>query len=104
MKKWAGKWKSRKTAKKQRKYRYNAPLHIKRRLVSAHLSSELRKKYKKRAMPVRKGDDVLIMRGKYKKRTGKVSRVDLKESKVYVEGLTRKKVAGTDVQVALQPS
>lgn len=104
MKRWSSEWKSSKNPKKQRKYRYNAPLHIKRKLVSVHLSPELRKKYKKRSMPVRKGDEVIILRGKYKKKTGKVSRVDLKKSKVYVEGITRKKVAGTEVQVPLEPS
>lgn len=104
MKKWSPKWKSSKTPKKQRKYRYNAPLHIKRKFINVHLSPELRKKYKKRSMPVRKGDEVIVLRGKHKKKTGKVSRVDLKKTKVYVEGIIKKKVAGTEVQDPLQPS
>lgn len=104
MKKWSPKWKSSKNPKKQRKYRYNAPLHIKHKLVSVHLSPELRKKYKKRSLPVRKGDEIIVLRGKYKKKTGRVSKVNLKKSKIYVEGITRKKVAGTEVQVPLEPS
>ncbi|MFH8080629.1 MAG: 50S ribosomal protein L24 [Candidatus Aenigmatarchaeota archaeon] len=104
MKKWSSKWKASKNPRKQRKYRYNAPLHVKRKFLSVHLSRELRKKYGKRAIPVRKGDEVIVLRGKYKKMTGKVSKVDIKECKVYVEGITRKKVAGTEIPVKLEPS
>ncbi|MEM5878860.1 MAG: 50S ribosomal protein L24 [Candidatus Aenigmatarchaeota archaeon] len=104
MKKWSPKWKSSKNPKKQRKYRYNAPLHVKRKLVSVHLSKELRAKYKKRSIPVRKGDEIIVLRGKYKKRTGKVSRVDLIHGRVYVDGITRKKVAGTEIPVSFTPS
>ncbi|MBU5689952.1 MAG: 50S ribosomal protein L24 [Candidatus Aenigmatarchaeota archaeon] len=104
MKKWSPKWKASKNPKKQRKYRYNAPLHIKRKFLSVHLSKELREKYKKRSLPVRKGDEVIVLRGKYKKRTGKVSRVDLIHEKVYIEGITRKKVAGTEIPVTFNPS
>jgi len=104
MKKWSNKWKASKNPKKQRKYRANAPLHIKRKFLSVHLSKELRKKYKKRSLPVRKGDEVIVLRGKYKKKTGKVTKVDVKKTQVFVEGITRKRVAGTEVQVPLQPS
>jgi large subunit ribosomal protein L24 len=104
MKKWSRKWKSSKQPRKQRKYRINAPLHVRHKLISVHLSKELQKKYKRRSFPVRKNDEIEIMRGKYKKKTGKVSKVDLKELKVYVDGITRKRVAGTEVQVPLQPS
>jgi len=90
--------------RKQRKFRYTAPLHIRRKLVSAHLSKELREKYKRRAIPIRKGDEVEIMRGKFKKKTGKILRVDLKEYKVYIEGMTRKRTVGTEAQVAFHPS
>jgi large subunit ribosomal protein L24 len=51
---------------KQRKAMYQAPLHRKHKLFSAHLSKELRKQWNKRSLPVRKGDEVKIMRGKFK--------------------------------------
>ncbi|HID17194.1 TPA: 50S ribosomal protein L24, partial [Candidatus Bathyarchaeota archaeon] len=38
---------------KQRKAFYNAPAHLRRKLVSAPLSKELREKYGVRAIPVR---------------------------------------------------
>lgn len=89
---------------KQRKFLYTAPLHIRRKILSAHLSKELQKQYKCRALPIRKGDEVEIMRGEFKKKTGKISRVDYKKYKVYIEGITRKRTVGTDVQVPIHPS
>ena len=55
-------------------------------------------------MPIRKGDEVEVMRGEFKKKRGKISRVDLKEYKVYVEGMTTKRTDGTERQVAFHPS
>jgi len=91
-------------ARKQRKFLYNAPLHVRRKLLSAHLSKELQEKYKRRSFPVRVGDEVEVMRGEFKKRTGKVAKVDLKKYKVYIEGLTRKKVEGREKMVPIHPS
>lgn len=53
---------------------------------------------------MRKGDEVQIMKGKFKKKTGKISRVDLKKIKVYIDGITRKKVDGSEVQIPIHPS
>jgi len=104
MKFWSKHWKSSKKSRKQRKYVYNAPLHVRHKFLSAHLSKELREKYKKRSFPVRKGDEIQVMRGKFKKKTGKISRVDTNKIKVYIDGITRKKVDGTDIQVPIHPS
>ncbi len=60
-KKFSDKWKASKLPRKQRKYLANAPLHIKRKFLSANLSKELRKKHGKRSIPIRKGDTVRIM-------------------------------------------
>lgn len=104
MKFWSKFWKSSKQPGKQRKYGYNAPLHVKRIFLSANLSKELRKKHSRRSFPVRKGDEVEIMRGEFKKKKGKISRINVKETKVYIEGITRKKVDGSDVSVSIHPS
>ncbi len=72
--------------------------------MSAHLSPELRAKYGTRSFPVRTGDTVLIMRGDFKGVTGKVVRVDRKRLRVYVEGVTRRKVDGTTVLVPIHVS
>ncbi len=103
-KKWSKSWKSSKQAKKQRKYRRNAPLHIKRKLVSAHLCKELREKYKKRSLAVRKGDKVKILRGSFKGQSGKIERINVKKEKVYIEGITVTKKDGTSVPRPIHPS
>jgi len=93
-----------KKPRKQRKFLYQAPLHLRRKMLAAHLSKELREKYKTRSLPVRKGDEVEVMRGEYKGRKGKIIRVDTKKYKVYVEGITRKRTDGTERLVPIHPS
>jgi len=92
--------------RKQRKARYNAPLHSRQKLVHAHISKEAREKLKitKRSTAVREGDKVKVMNGKFRGKTGKVSEVDLKGLKVYVEGVTARKAKGQEVPAALEPS
>jgi len=93
-----------KKPKKQRKYEKTAPLHERRKMMASHLSEELRKEHKKRNFPVRKGDEVVVMRGKFKKKSGKVSRVDTGKYKVYIEGLTIRKTDGTERLAPIHPS
>ena len=93
-----------KQPRKQRKNLYNAPLHLKQKLVSVHLTKELRKAKKKRSLAVKKGDKVKIMRGKFRGKEGKVARVSLNKLTVFVEGILLKKQAGKEVMAALQPS
>ncbi|MCD6591133.1 MAG: 50S ribosomal protein L24 [Candidatus Aenigmarchaeota archaeon] len=101
---WSPAWVSSKQPRKQRKYRYNAPLHIKHKFVSVHLSEVLRKRFGRRSLPVRKGDEVKVTRGESKGFKGKVERVDLQKSKIYIEGLTVKKVDGSEVLKPVDPS
>ena len=97
-------WKSSKSPRKQRKYRLNAPLHIKQKLVHAHLSKELREKYSKRSVSLRKGDKAKIMTGKFKKHEGKIENVNLKKNKVYINGAEITKKDGTKKLLPLHPS
>ena len=97
-------WKASKQPRKQRKYLANAPLHIKNQLLSSHLSKELRDKHKTRNVTLRKGDTVKIMRGKFAGKSGKVSDVKTKYSKIYVDGIMTQKLDGSKVKVALRPS
>jgi len=96
-------WKASKRPGKQRKFLAKAPLHIKQKLVAAHLSKELREKYKRRSVSLRKGDTVKIMAGKFKDKTGKVTKVLLKSSKILVEGIQVKKQDGSKSDVKLVP-
>lgn len=95
---------SSKKPNKQRKAMYQSPLHKKHELLAAHLSKELRKQMKRRSLPVRKGDEVKVMRGKYKGTVGKISRVSMKRLRVYMENVKRKRVSGEEVSVPLNPS
>jgi len=89
---------------KQRKRLFNAPAHIRHKLMSAPLSHELTASRGVKTLPVRKGDTILIKRGDNKGFEGKVSRVDLKAFRIYVEGLTREKVDGTNIFLPIHPS
>jgi large subunit ribosomal protein L24 len=89
---------------KQRKRLFNAPAHIRHKLMSAPLSRELTASKGAKTLPVRKGDTILIKRGDNKGFEGKVSRVDLKAFRIYVEGLTREKVDGTNIFLPIHPS
>ncbi len=102
--KFSTKWKSSKQPRKQRKYIANAPLHLKRKLLSVNLSKELRKKYKRRNIPVRKGDNVKIMRGKFKGKRGRVTEVKIKTEKILVEKIQIKKKDGSSVNFPLNAS
>ncbi len=96
--------KSVKNPGKQRKALFNAPAHIRHKLMAAPLSSELSASKGAKTLPVRKGDTVRILRGDNKGFEGKVSRVDLKAYRIYLEGLTREKVDGTNIFLAVHPS
>jgi large subunit ribosomal protein L24 len=89
---------------KQRKMLYQAPDHIRYKLFAAHLSPQLMSSHGVKAMPVRSGDSVRVMRGDHKGFEGKVTRIDRKKYRIYVEGLTREKVDGTAIFVPVHPS
>ncbi|MFH0868472.1 MAG: 50S ribosomal protein L24 [Candidatus Woesearchaeota archaeon] len=102
--KFSRSWVKSKQPRKQRKYRYNAPLHIKQKFVSSHLSKELRNKHNKRNMNLRKGDVVKIARGQFRNKTGKIEEVDLKKTLVYVSGIEITKRDGTKTRYPIHPS
>ena len=93
-----------KNPRKQRKMLYNAPAHKRHKLMAAPLSKELAVSKGAKTLPIRKGDTVRIQRGDHKGFEGKVSRVDLKEYRIYLEGLTREKTDGTNIFLPIHPS
>jgi large subunit ribosomal protein L24 len=93
-----------KNPRKQRKRLFNAPAHIRHKLMAAPLTKELAEKQGVKTLPVRKGDTVHIQRGDNKGFEGKVSRIDLKIYRIYIEGLTREKVDGTNIFLPVHPS
>lgn len=101
---WSKNWKKSKKPSKQRKYVDNGPLHLKHKLIHVHLSKELRERYGKRSLGVRKGDTVKVLRGQHRKKSNKVSRVDLKNLKVYIEGIEKEKKEGMKSAYPFNPS
>ena len=104
IKKFSTAWKGSKKPSKQRKYRNNAPLHIKQSLVKSALSKELKLQQKVNALTPRKGDSVKIMRGQFKGKTGKVEEVQLERMRVYVEGIGITKKDGKKARRPLDAS
>jgi len=94
-------WNSSVQPRKQRKYKYNAPLHTKGKFISAHLSKELAKKYNERTVRVRTGDKIKVMRGTHKGKEGRVERLDLSNLKVFVTKIENKKLDGSTVKYPL---
>ena len=88
---------------KNRKRRYNAPSHIMRKYLSAPLSPSLKSEYGTRTMPVRTDDTVSVTKGDHKMSEGRVLRVDMKRGKIYIEGITRTRMDGSNVQIPLRP-
>jgi len=93
-----------KDPRKQRKRLHNAPAHLRHKLMAAPLSPELISSKGAKTLPVRKGDTVRVVRGDHMGFEGKVSRVDLKRYRIFLEGLTREKVDGTNIFVSVHPS
>ena len=89
---------------KQRKFLYNAPLHLRHKFMNAPLSKELREKYGVKRLPVRKGDTVRILRGKFRGHEGTVAKVDLKRVRIYVDGATIENSRGERVFYPIHPS
>ncbi|KAJ8645142.1 hypothetical protein MRB53_006890 [Persea americana] len=90
--------------RKCRKAHFTAPSSIRRVLMSAPLSSDLRSKYSVRSVPVRKDDEVQVVRGTYKGREGKVVQVYRRKWVIHVERITRDKGNGSTVNVGVHPS
>ena len=93
-----------KQPRKQRRWLAKAPLHARHTMISAALSRELKGKYSRNSLPVRKGDTVKILRGGMRGHSGEVMRVDLPGHRIYIQGVTAKKADGTDVERSIHPS
>ena len=90
--------------RKSRKAYFTAPSGVRRKLMSAPLSKDLRKKYNVRSLPIRRDDEVMIARGHYHDREGKVTQVYRKKWVIHVERVTRDKANGQTVNIGIHPS
>ncbi len=90
--------------RKSRKAHFASHSEARRKLMSANLSKELQARHGVRSMPIRKDDEVLVTRGMYKSRDGKVISVYRKKFVVHVERITREKANGASVPVGIPAS
>lgn len=92
-------------AGKNRKRRFQAPSHVRRKLMSSPLSKELLQKYGVRTMPIRKDDEVQVVRGHFKgQQVGKVVQVYRKKFVIHIERIQRDKANGATAHVGIDPS
>lgn len=87
------------TVRKQQK---NAPIQIRRRYISAPLSPNLKSQFGARTMAVVENDTVSITKGDRKLTEGKVIRVNTKNSRIYIEGVTRTRLDGSTIQIPIR--
>ncbi|EJT79530.1 60S ribosomal protein L26 [Gaeumannomyces tritici R3-111a-1] len=90
--------------RKSRKAHFGAPSSIRRNIMSAPLSKELREKYNVRSIPIRKDDEVTIVRGTNKDKEGKVTSVYRLKYVIHIERVTRDKATGASVPLGIHPS
>lgn len=83
---------------------FQAPLNERYKRFAAPLSSKLKESHNASAIPVRKGDTVMIVRGDRKGSEGKITQIDRKHYRIFIEGATREKVDGTNIPVPIHPS
>jgi large subunit ribosomal protein L24 len=58
----------------------------------------------RRNYSVRKGDTVKIVRGDFAGIEGKITNIDMKRQRLFVEGVSRETVAGTSTNVSVHSS
>merc|ERR1719450_508962 len=90
--------------RKARKAHFTAPSSVRRKIMSAHLDKELSSKYHVKSMPIRKDDEVIVVRGSHRGREGKVIQVYRKKYVIHIERVTREKSNGSTVNVGIHPS
>merc|ERR1712111_278941 len=90
--------------RKSRKLHYDAPSSVRRSIMSAPLSKELREKHNVRSIPIRKDDEVTVVRGSNKGREGKITSVYRLKYIVHIERVVREKSSGQSVPIGVHPS
>ena len=90
--------------RKSRRAHFQAPSHVRRILMSAPLSRDLRQKFNVRSMPVRKDDEVRVKRGNHKDKEGKVTACYRLKWVIHVDKVQREKANGSPVPIGINAS
>lgn len=90
--------------RKARKAYFTAPSSERRVLLSAPLSKELQEQYGIKALPIRRDDEVRVVRGSKKGQDGKVSAVYRLKFCIHVDKVAKDKANGASVPIGVHPS
>jgi large subunit ribosomal protein L24 len=92
--------------RKQRLFRYTAPLHVRQHFLHVHLDKKLKDKFqiKKRSVQVSKGDSVKVMTGSNKGKEGKVMSVSLRSGRILIDTIKRKNAKGKELHIPIYAS
>ena len=91
-------------ARKTRKHFFNATKEEKHIAMSAPLNKALQKEYGIKRLPIRRDDEVEIVRGQMKSRSGRVTAVKLSTMRINVETATKQKMSNETVFIPIHPS
>jgi large subunit ribosomal protein L24 len=97
-------WKNTEKAAKQRKYRDNAPQHIKDKFLNARATDELQDEHDVKQLRVRIGDTVRIERGDYAGIEGDVRTIDRDREQITVDGAEQDAIDGSAADYPIHPS
>lgn len=78
--------------------------HQRDKMLRASLADELREQYKMKTLRVIKGDSIMVVRGEYKGRGGKVEDLNTERGTLHIEGMQREKIRGGQVKVPIHAS
>jgi large subunit ribosomal protein L26e len=90
--------------RKNRKKLFQSDSNQRRKIMSSLLSKNLREKYQKKSLPIRKDDEVKIMRGIMRGRIGKVVQCHRKSFSIYVDKISRLKTGKSISYLPISPS
>ncbi len=92
--------------RKQRHWRFNAPMHARQHFVHAHIDKSLNEKLKikKKSVQISKGDTVKVVSGGNKGKTGKVTLVNMRKNVVYIDSIKKKNAKGKEYNVPVNSS
>merc|ERR1711933_306332 len=90
--------------RKSRKAHFQSTSCERRIIMSAPLSTELRQKHNVRSLPVRKDDEVEVVRGNHKGRQGRILACYRKKFVIHVDKIVREKANGASVPTGVHPS
>ena len=91
-------------ARKVRKHYFNATKDEKHIALSAPLSKELQTTHGIKRLPIRRDDEVKVVRGQFKERGGRVVAVKLRSMRINVESVTKQKINNETVYIPIHPS